>query len=112
MFLTPANQFSGLELEFVAAPCGLRLYINVFGLEIPPDDCDPSSSLVAISFRDHSYQFTAPRLLGGQRLLIPDDVRNEIVDYLQNGQPIFIQVGRYQADIYPDQFLPLFKQMI
>jgi len=110
LYLPPANEFSGLELEFVLMRDGLRLYLNVYGLEIPPEPFDCSSSRVFISFKDHSYHFSAQRFLGGQRLLIPECVQEEMVDYLQEGQPLFIQVGRYQADINPDRFVPLFNR--
>lgn len=112
MYLCPANEFAGLELEFVVNACELRLYLNVFGLEIPPDPCDTAYSRVYISFRDHSYTFLAQRFIGGQRLLIPEKVQEEIIDYLQRDQPVFIQVDRYQSDIYPENFLKIFSRMI
>jgi len=112
IFLPAANEYSGLELEFVHLSDGLRMYINVFGLEIPPEETDSASSRVYISFRDHSYTFSAARLLGGQRLLIPRQVQEEILCYLQENQPVFIQVDRYKADIYPDKFLEVFRRMI
>jgi len=112
IFLAPANEYSGLELEFVQMSDGIRLYLNVFGLEIPPEKFDSENSRVYISFRDHSYTFSAARFLGGQRLLIPRHVQEEIISYLQDNQPVFIRVGRYQADIYPDKFLELFQALI
>lgn len=112
MYLKPVNQFSGIELEFVWSPYGLRLYLNVSGLQIPSNPSDSSTSLVYISFRDHSYCFAAPRYQGGQRLLIPDDVRNEIVSYMQEEQSVFIQTGCYQADISPCDFLPIFDRLM
>lgn len=112
MYLKPANQFAGIELEFVWSPYGLRLYLNVSGLQIPSNPCDPTTSLVFISFKDHSYSFAAPRFQGGQRLLIPDDVRNEIVSYMQDEQTVFIQTGSYQADISPCEFLAIFNRLM
>lgn len=112
IILAPANEYSGLELEFVQSVEGLRLYLNVYGLEIPPEAEDSDSSRVYISFREHSYAFSARRFVGGQRLLIPPHVRDEIITYLQDDQPVFIQVGRYKADIYPDKFIELFKRLI
>lgn len=112
LYLPPANEFSGLELEFVRMRDGLRLYLNVYGLEIPPDPADPGTSRVFFSFKDHAYHCSAARFLGGQRLLIPEHVQLEMIDYLQQGQSVFIQVDRYQAEVYPDQFMSLFKAMI
>lgn len=91
---------------------GLRLYINVYGLEIPPEPDNPAYSRVFVSFREYAYHFSAQRFQGGQRLLIPQYVQAEIVDFLQEGQTVFIQVGRYESDIYPDKFLDLFNRMV
>ncbi|MBA3239576.1 MAG: hypothetical protein H0T62_14715 [Parachlamydiaceae bacterium] len=112
LYLAPTNEFSGLELEFVQMRDGLRLYLNVYGLEIPPDAEDSCTSRVYFSFKDHAYHCAAARFLGGQRLLIPEYVQLEMVEYLQAGQSVFIQVGRYQANVYPEQFVSLFQAMI
>lgn len=112
IYLCASNHFKGLELELVRTACDLRLYINVFGLEIPANCDDPLTSQVYVSFRDHSYTFTAQRFVGGQRLLIPDFTRDEIIDYLICEQPVFIRVGRYEADIYPDKFFAVYNRLM
>ncbi len=112
LYLPPANELTGLELDFVQMKDGLRLYINVYGLEIPPEADNSAYSRVFISYRTYAYHFSAQRFQGGQRLLIPQYVQSEIVDFLQEGQPVSIQVGRYKSDIYPDKFLDLFYRMV
>lgn len=112
LYLCPTNEFSGLELEFVQMRDGLRLYLNVYGLQIPPDAPDSSTSRVYFSFGERSYHCPAARFLGGQRLLIPEHVQIEMVEYLQQGRSVFIQVDRYQATVYPEQFVSLFRAMI
>ena len=111
MYLAPANEFSGLELELVQTVDGLRMYINVYGLEIPTEQPGSHNSRVFISFKDHSYHFSAIRFTGGQKLLVPQYVLTEIVEYLQEGQSVHLQVGRYEANIYPDKFVDVFSKM-
>lgn len=112
LYLPPAGGCGGLELEMIRTCEGIRLYLNVFGLEIPADNCNSDVTMVFVSFKERSYTFCADRMLGGQRLLIPMNVQEDIIDYLQRGQPVFIRVDRYQANICPAQFLLPFKQMI
>ena len=112
IYLAPANEFSGLEIELVKTVDGLKMYLNVYGLEIPAEQPNGSTSRVFVSFKDHSYNFSALRFTGGQRLLIPEHVQSEIVEYLQMEQSVFLQVGRYQADIYPDKFVDVFQKMV
>ncbi len=111
MYLAPANEYSGLELELVQTIDGLKMYINVYGLEIPAEGPNSQNSRVFISFKDHSYHFSALRFTGGQKLLVPQYVQSEIVEYLQEGQSVHLQVGRYEADIYPDKFVDVFNKM-
>jgi hypothetical protein len=101
-----------LEIELVRTVEDLRMYINVFGLDIPPDPNDTASSKVYVSFKDHSYTFSAMRFTGGQRLLIPAETRDEIVDYLLCDQPVFIRVCRYEADIYPRRFFDVYNRLM
>lgn len=112
LYLLPANEMTGLELELVRMRDGLRAYINVFGLEIPEEAGNPGHSRVYISYKEYSYHFSTVRFQGGQRLLIPEHVQAEMIDFLQEGQPVTLQVGRYRSEIYPDKFLSLFQQMV
>ncbi len=111
LYLCTSGGCGDLGLELVRTCEGIRLYLNVFGLNIQPCERDETVSTVFVSFRERSYSFCADRFLGGQRLLIPKSVQDEIIEYLQQNQPVLIRVGRYQADIYPDQFLKPFAKM-
>lgn len=84
------------------------MYINSHGLEIPADPCDPLTSEVYVSFRSHSYTTRFDRLVGGHRLLVPDTVRDEIVNTLLCGQPVYLRVGGFEADIMPDKFAAIY----
>ena len=107
----PANHgFNQMEVELVQTNCALRLYINSHGLEIPSDPCDPYSSQVYVSFRSHSYTTRFDRLVGGHRLLAPETVRDEIVENLLAGNPVFIRVGAFEADIMPDKFAAIYNK--
>ena len=112
IYLCPSNEYSGLEVEFMRTFSGVRMYINVFGLEIPPNGDDLSTSQVYVSFKDYSYTFTAQRFTGGQRLLVPEETMEEIIECLTRGQPVFLRVGRYEGDIYPEQFSEIFTRLM
>ncbi len=86
----------------------LRMYLNSHNLVIPADPCDCSRSQVYVSFRSHSFTTSFDRLVGGHRLLVPDTVRDSIVESLLAGQPVFIRVGGFEADIQPDKFAAIY----
>ena len=99
-----------MEVELVQTRCYLRMYLNSHNLEIPADPCDPTRSQVYVSFRSHSFTTSFDRLLGGHRLLVPDTVRDSIVASLLAGQPVFIKVGSFEADIQPDKFAAIYSK--
>lgn len=111
IYLSPANKYSGLEMELMNFRGEIRMYLNVCGPEIPPYPDDPSKAEIFLNFRDHHYRTLAERLRGGQRLLIPECVRDEIIWYLFQCQPVFLQVGRYSTDLPPDRFAEIWHRM-
>jgi hypothetical protein len=112
LYLPAKCDSKNLEIEFVATSDGLRLYLSVYGLEIPASEEDCHRSLVSIDFGESCYDFFADRFVGGQRLLLPVYVQNDIVAALQIGQTVSLTTGRYSADIPADQFLDLFDKMM
>ena len=99
-----------MEIELVQTACSLRMYIDSHGLEMPAVPGDPYSALVYVSFRSHSYTTRFDRLVGGHRLLVPDSVRDEIVNHLLAGQPVFIRIGAFEADISPEKFAAVYSR--
>lgn len=110
IYLPANNGFNQMEVELVQTKCSLRMYLNSHGLEIPADPSDPSKALVYVSFRSHSFTTKFDRLVGGHRLLVPENVRDQIVDSLLSGQPVYIRVGAFEADIMPDKFAAIYSK--
>lgn len=106
--LSPTCEISGLELELSrTADSYIRMYINVFTLNIPQLDEIPGKAVVTISvpILQQTYQVLADVLEGGQRLLLPEETAHFIIECLLNEYPITIQVGRYSSDIILTGFL-------
>lgn len=110
IYLPANNGFNQMEVELVQTRCSLRMYINSHSLEIPSEPNDPYSAQVFVSFRSHSFTTRFDRLVGGHRLLVPDTVRDQIVDSLLAGQPVYIRVGAFEADIMPDKFAAIYNK--
>ncbi len=110
IYLPANNGFNQVEVELVQTRCNLRMYINSHGMEIPADPCDPDKALVFVSFRTHSYTTKFDRFVGGHRLLVPEAVRDEIVNTLLAGQPVYLRVGGFEADIMPDKFAAIYHR--
>src|SRR5262245_56852123 len=95
IYLFPAcGQLAGLELELENFRGEIRMFININGPEsVTPYCSDPDKVEIQLHFRDHHYRTLADSVRGGRRILLPDAVRDEIVTYLFDMQPIRITVG-------------------
>lgn len=95
-------------MELVQTKYCQRMYINSHDLEIPSVPGDPYKAEVYISFRSHSFTTQFDRLVGGHRLLVPDTIRDQIVESLLSGNAVFIRVGGFEADIHPEKFAAIY----
>ncbi len=101
-----------LELELDRGASGLRMYINVFSLEIAPVILDPPQAELVITIEESEYKYLADILQGGQRLLLTDEARDLIIDTLQSNQIVILKAGRYKAAIQPENFSSLYYNLL
>jgi hypothetical protein len=102
--LSPTDTFCGLELELTRGESGVRMYINVFSLEIKPEHSMQSTALVEVTYQNQKQTFHAFLYQGGQRLLLPNQARDLIIESLSQNEPVCIAVGRYRSEISPEDF--------
>lgn len=82
----------------------MRMYMNVYSLPIPSDPLDPSKAIVTLTIGDNAETIQLERFEGGQRLLFPDYIAEQIITALLNQQDITISSERYQSKIIYDDF--------
>jgi len=104
VYFPTKNNLSGLELEIADSLTGLRMYLNSFSTILPAEEDDAHQTNVTYIVADQRYQAAAYRMEGGQRLLLPNDATEQILDALWDQQTVEFQVGRYKAVVDPDGF--------
>lgn len=102
----------GVELELDAGSSGLRMYVNVFSIEVPALPDSPTLAKVSLKICDEEYLYLAHILQGGQRLLLPDEARDTIIEALVDGFPITLSTGRYCSAIPAANFQALYDDLI
>lgn len=107
LYLPPEASYCGLEIEFARCGSDVRMYINVFSVPFP---CEVSSVEIKVSIDDVSFTSDVEVLEGGQRLLVPIDTTNQIIEALANCQTVSIRAGRYSSTLLSCNFADLFKQ--
>lgn len=84
------------------------MYINV--LSVPFRDTLSVECKVVLT--DASIEFDAICLEGGQRFLVPEEARDQILDHLFAGGIVNIYIGRYKGEIIPSNFKKLYKSIL
>ncbi len=111
LYYAPEVMSCGLELELDCGTSGWRMYVNTFSLAIAPIDKNNPQATVNIEIEDIQYQFLADLFKGGQRLLLPDEARDLIIETLLQGMLVKITVGRNSEVFPPKNFAEHYEKM-
>jgi hypothetical protein len=73
---------------------------------------NPDKTSVYILIEEEEEEFAAYRLKGGQRLLIPEEAREKIINALLTCKQVTLRVGRYKETLSPEGFNRSFARLI
>lgn len=102
--LSGSSTICPLRIVIVRTISGIRMYIDLLQLQAPSDPSDCTQSIIMITTNDKTYPISAYRFEGCQRLLIPSEEADELINLLLNGQSFTIRIGTYQSDVIPANF--------
>ncbi len=112
LLLQPNNDFSYLELEIVRSRSGVRMYLNILLMEARPSEENPQMTKVLILLSDETLTVYANIFKGGQRILIPGEIADILIENLLDSQCSTIQLGARKIDIIPDQFQECYTKLL
>lgn len=88
------------------------MYVNVFQYELPENPDNPKTTTVDILIGTNRYCFQADLFERNQRLLLPPDALQILVDLLLDNASFFISVGSYHAEITSVHFFDSYQKLI
>lgn len=113
LILGPDSNVSQLEMELIRNPSGIRFYITLLCLEALPLKEDPSLTKVEIVFENEESLTIYPYLLeGGQRLLLPPAVAEQLIQALTDDRSFIVRIGRSQLTAIPDNFSTGYEKLL
>lgn len=121
LYLDPDNNYSHIQLELDRDISGIRMYVNILLLYAPPCSDDPDYTNLEIKWEEEGEgegEETPPllvkayRLKGGQRLLIPSDIADQLIETLLKGRSFTVHLGRYRSLITPVDFAILYQKWL
>ncbi len=113
LLLAPHSDYSYLELELVRNRSGIRFYLNLLFLNAPPYEDNPAYTTVEIVFEDQEPWVVYPHLFaGGQRLLLPGDVADRLIQALLDDISFTIRLGRSHVVVIPTNFTAVYERLL
>lgn len=108
VYLPPSSPSDHLELELCRSASGYRLYLNILLFAARPLEEDSQKTEIEISTLEKSWTAYPYILLGGQRLFIPSETADELIQLLLEGISFTIKIGRLETEISPSNFRELY----
>jgi len=105
MLHTPDNSFNGIEIQLLRGSFGIVGYLNVCSMCIP-------SNTVIFYIAGTQYQFTGVVLEGGQRLLLPSEATEKLIQALLSRCTVDIYLEGFQTKVLPYNFAVKYVQFI
>jgi hypothetical protein len=102
--LPACNTFNGMEAVLMSSNGTTHFYLNALTLLFPVYECDNAHTEIKIVIEEENYCFIVDRLQGGQRLLLPEEAKQLIVDALLEFKCVEISTGRYQTTLIYENF--------
>lgn len=112
LLLQPDNVFSYLEVEIVRSQSGIRMYINILLMEARPCEDNPQKTKLEVIFPDETLTIYADILKGGQRLLLPGEIADLLIQKLQDDECFTLQVGSKKIEVVPDRFQESYNKLL
>jgi len=106
IFLEAEREYDYLEIEIVRSRSGIRFYLNILFLQAMPCLEDLTKAKVEVIFENEEEPWIIYSLIlrGGQRLLLPTEVSNYLIQVLSEGQSFEFKVGNYHTKAIPETF--------
>ena len=93
------NPFNGIGVEIIGTSENLRMYLNVYAYPLLPISPDSQEVIVTITIDGNDCSCNAYLFEGGQRLLVPPEFSEQIIEGLLDEQCVIISIGPYKAEI-------------
>lgn len=107
--LPPFDLLKNASVELVSSEDELRMYLNLLVFPLSYNE-----KTVSIRYLiDHtSGETTAFVMNGGERILLPVELRDLIIDALLRGAPVILKIGSFKFEIPSSNFSELYHRMI
>lgn len=100
-----SDSYKTIQLEIIKTPSSLCAYLHTLSQEFSELESFKGYSEVTLSTENDKKLFIAPRLQGGQKILLPEEALQWILNALNQNETVLVQVGSHLGE-FPITDLP------
>lgn len=113
LILEADSDYSYLELELIRNRSGTYFYLNLLFLQALPCSEDPTRTRIEVTFENQEPLILYPHLLeGGQRILLPSEIADNLIQALLEDCSFTIQIGRSQIHVASYNFQEVYSKLL
>lgn len=101
-----------MVVELIKTCDGVSMFLTVKACKFPSLDKDFCKTPVCFIQGSCSQEFVADRLLGGQKLLVPEETMQWLIEKLLNGETFVLKTGRYSVEVVPTDFARKYREFM
>ena len=113
LYFPAADAISGIDVEMIRSDSEIFVYLLVQNYEIEPYQDNPKEAIVRLMFDDQTIDAVCHRHEGGQRLFLPDSLKQPLLSALQEEKDVTLQLAGFRSTIsgrgFPSSFAALLK---
>lgn len=103
--------FKDLSVELIQTPNGRSMHIGAYSKRLTPTDENQQLIPLHLRINGNSSTILCQSIEGGQKLIIPEDKSNLIINHLLNGDSVSLFIEQYHAHLDPKSFKTQFKEL-
>jgi hypothetical protein len=102
---------NGIAVEMICAQGRVNTYLEVHAQTIPPYQGNPKEALVIMKVKDKTFQGIAARHEGGQRISLPPQLHQLLIESLQLNEPVTVMLEGYFTTLDPKEFPEQYQEL-
>ncbi|CDZ80312.1 hypothetical protein BN1013_00822 [Candidatus Rubidus massiliensis] len=107
IFFPIQNEFDGIEVEIVKDSNELQTYLVIHSIAI-----GKRNVMVTLTSGDDSIQYPSLVLKGGQKIVLPKDGTQQLINWLLENRLVTISFERYKTTVANERFSNLYKELL
>jgi len=102
---------NGIGIEMICAQGLVNTYLEVHAQHVPPYQGNPKEALVILKIEGKTFQGIGHRHEGGQRVSLPPQLQQLLVESLQLNQPVTVLLEGYFTTLEPKEFSEQYRDL-